>query len=122
MKYLNYIVFTLMTLSFFACHKDLVDEAEMVGTWKCVEIEKQEKYPPLKEIIFDFNADSTYHLHENVLNEGQKGTWYTLGDKLYTTPEGGNLMAVKLGRSGNDTLRFYQNRGGIPEVWTMVRQ
>ncbi len=122
MKYLNYVLIAIFTLTFFSCHKDLIEEAEMVGTWKCVEIEEKGEIPPLQDIVFDFKADSTYHLHDNDLNAGQKGQWYTMEDKLYTHPEGGKLMAVKLGRSGNDTLRFYQNRGGFPVVWTMVRQ
>lgn len=117
---MRYFILVLIVVSLFSCRKDLMEEAEMVGKWECVEIVSQVEQPTLKSILFDFKADSTYQMsHGKTL---RKGTWYTLEDRLYTTPEGGVLMAVKLGRSGNDTLRFHQNRGGMVEVWTMVRR
>lgn len=119
------ILFAFVFSSFFlitSCRKDLVEETQMVGKWECVKIETKGENPPLKSIIFDFKADSTYHYYSVNNLKGQRGVWYTLDDILYTTPEGGKKMGVKLGVSGMDTLRFYQNRGGKPETWTMVRR
>jgi len=122
MKIQSLLCLAFITCFLYSCRKDLVDEAQLVGKWKCVEIIEESETPPLQHINFEFNADSTYHYYSDNKNSGQKGDWYTLDDKLYTTPEGGKLMAVKLGVSGMDTVRFYQNKGGKPVVWVMVRQ
>lgn len=122
MKIKTVLTLLLTTLFFFSCHNDLVEESQLVGKWKCVKIEEQGTTPPLQTIIFEFNADSTYHYYGDSKRAGQKGSWYTLEDKLYTTPEGGSKMAVMLGVSGPDTIRFNQNKGGKAVVWTMVRQ
>lgn len=122
MKLQSILSIAFVIICLFSCRKDLVEEAQMVGKWQCVKIEETGENPPLQNINFVFSADSTYHYYGDDKNTGQKGTWYTLDDKLYTTPNNGKLMAVKLGVSGMDTLRFYQNKGGKPVVWTMVRQ
>lgn len=117
-----FIITITIIISLMSCRKDLVEEAELLGQWECVEIDKDGATPPLNGLAFEFRKDSTYTLKSKEGIEAQKGTWYTLEDRLYTTPEGGKLMFVVLGRSGDDTLRFHQNRGGMPETWTMVRR
>ncbi len=115
------LIFCLAAV-FFSCRKDLVDEAALVGSWECIHILKDS--PATRkpsDIRFEFRKDSTYTY--SLSNEySEDGTYYTLDDKLYTTPKGKNKMAVKLGVSGPDTLRFYQNRSGSAEVWTMLRK
>ncbi len=127
-KNLSFLL-VLIILLISACTTNLLDHNQMVGNWHCVEIIDNNKNTsaPLGEINFEFNADSTYTYYSKDKNSGQTGTWYTLEDKLYTTPEGGKKMAVKLGLTSDnpssiDTLLFYQNRGGVPEVWKMARQ
>lgn len=120
------VALLLVVCCLFSCRKDLIEEAQLVGKWQCFEIEEQEESAPLQSITFEFNADSTYHYYGDSKSAGQRGTWYTLDDKLYTTPDGGNLMAVKLGvNEGSvamDTVRFYQNKGGKAVVWHMLRK
>ncbi len=123
MNILRYSFFILaLGICFVSCRKDLVDESELVGTWQCIDILKDT--PATRspsDIKFTFKADSTYTY--SLANEySEDGTFYTLDDKLYTTPNGGSKMMVKLGVSGSDTLRFHQNRGGRMEVWTMLRK
>ncbi len=115
-------VFFLLAVTLFSCRKDLIEEAQLIGKWVCVDIKKDT--PATRkpsDISFEFRKDSTYTYA--LANEYKEdGTFYTLDDKLYTTPNGKTKMAVKLGASGTDTLRFYQNRGGNVEVWTMLRK
>lgn len=112
----------ILTLLFASCQTSLVDDSQMIGKWECVNIETKGENPPLKSIFFDFKSDSTYHYYSANNPKGQKGSWYTLNDVLYTTPQDGKKMGVKLGLNSPDTLLFYQNRGGKPETWTMVRR
>lgn len=126
MKIKSLLALLLIVFCLFSCREDLVDETQLVGKWQCFEIEEQEETAPLQTIIFEFNADSTYHYYGDSKSAGQRGTWYTLDDMLYTTPDGGNLMAVKLGinegSTAIDTVRFYQNKGGKAVVWHMKRK
>ena len=118
----KFIFAALIILTLFSCRKDLIEEAQLIGKWVCVEIKKDT--PATRkpsDISFEFKKDSTY-IYALANEYSEDGTYYTLDDKLYTTPSGKAKMAVKLGLSGTDTLRFYQNRGGNVEVWTMLRQ
>ncbi len=122
MKFQISLIALFLGLTLFSCRKDLIEETQLVGTWECVHIKKDTpaKRKP-NDFKFTFRADSTYTY--SISNEySEDGTFYTLDDKLYNTPNGKSKMAVKLGLSGMDTLRMYQNRGGNPEVWTLVRQ
>ncbi len=106
-----------------SCVTDLVDETELVGNWEGIELLKDtipSNRPP-SDVKFEFRADSTYTYR--LSNEfKEEGTWYTLQDKLYTTPDGGKKFSVILEPIGSDTMVFHQNRGGKPEHWKLMRK
>ena len=51
----------------------------------------------------------------------EEGSWFVTGQELYTTPDGGTKMMVRIVRIDADTLVFAMNRGGTPETLTLVR-
>jgi hypothetical protein len=51
----------------------------------------------------------------------EQGEWYLSGPELFTTPDGGTKMMVRIARMEGDTLVFDMNRGGTAERLVLVR-
>jgi hypothetical protein len=51
----------------------------------------------------------------------EKGTYYINGNELFTTPDGGTKMMVKLDKLTTDSLVMHMNRGGTSETLTLIR-
>lgn len=67
--------------------------------------------------IFNENGDYTFQYADNI----EKGKFTFSNNQLFTTPEGGIRMMVKVIKLESDTLIFDMNRGGQPERLTLVR-
>lgn len=66
---------------------------------------------------FDTKGRYAYRYAETT----EQGDWYLSGRELFTTPDGGTRMMVRIARLEGDTLVFDMNRGGTPERLTLVR-
>ena len=70
-------------------------------------------------VAFQFNPDGTYTYAYQDLEES--GTYFITGQELYTTPDGGTKIMVKIKSITQDTLQFEMNRGGQLELLTLSR-
>lgn len=71
------------------------------------------------QVFFEFKADGTYAAGFG--EQGEKGVWRTVGDKLYTTAEGRKEIMVKIQTLNAITLKFEMNRGGQQETIELIK-
>ncbi len=123
MKFLR-LLFSLALLVFaglFSC-KENENEKLLPGKWSGVEwlIDGQPSTYAVTSTSFEFLPDGSYQYRYQ--DRIEKGSFYLSGNELYTTPEGGVKMMVKLRKLTADSLIFDMNRGGQAESLTLVRQ
>lgn len=94
----------------------------IVGNWSGTEwlVNGKPSDLNIKSTHFTFNdkGEYTYEYSGNKEN----GTYIIEKDMLFTTPKGENEMMVKIMKLTKDSLVFDMNRGGQPELLTLVRQ
>jgi len=94
----------------------------IIGSWSGTEWLVNDKPSDLdaKGTFFIFNdkGEYTYEYSGNKEN----GTYTIEKDMLFTTPKGENEMMVKIKKLTKDSLVFDMNRGGQPELLTLLRQ
>ena len=122
MKHLFSFLLPVAILFFTAsCNKSEVDK-RIFGNWAGVEwlVEGQPSTHTPGDAIFTFDSLGVYTFtyQDNI----EKGTYYINGNQLFTTPDGGIKMMVKIPKLTVDTLVFYMNRGGQAETLTLVRK
>ncbi|MBK9982369.1 MAG: lipocalin family protein [Saprospiraceae bacterium] len=71
------------------------------------------------EAVFTFNEDGIYSFE--YAGNVENGKYYVNNNELFTTPEGGIKMMVKIPKLTQDTLIFDMNRGGQSEKLTLIR-
>lgn len=94
----------------------------IVGHWTGVEWLEEGKpslYTP-GDASFQFEAGHDYSF--TYAGNTEQGQYYVSNGELYTTPDGGVKMMVKIVKLDQDTLRFDMNRGGTSEQLTLVRK
>ena len=94
----------------------------IVGHWTGVEWLEEGKpslYTP-GDAAFTFDAGDTYSF--TYAGNTETGKYYVSNHELFTTPDGGVKMMVKIIKLDQDTLRFDMNRGGTAERLTLVRR
>ena len=67
--------------------------------------------------VFQENGQYTYSYNDAV----EKGKYFLTNGELYTTPDGGTKMMVKIEKLTQDSLVFNMNRGGQAETLTLLR-
>jgi len=98
--------------------KDLI-----IGRWTGVEwLEGGQPSSILNpaDAVFQFDAGDAYSF--TYAGNTEKGKYFVSNQQLFTTPEGGAKMMVRITKLDQDTLRFDMNRGGTSERLTLVRQ
>ena len=98
--------------------KDLI-----IGRWTGVEwLERGQPSSILNpnDAVFQFDAGDTYSF--TYAGNTEKGKYFVSNQQLFTTPDGGVKMMVRIIKLDQDTLRFDMNRGGSSERLTLVRQ
>ena len=98
--------------------KDLI-----VGRWTGVEwLESGQPSAALNpaDAVFQFDAGDTYSF--TYAGNTESGKYFVTNQQLFTTPDGGVKMMVKIIKLDQDTLQFDMNRGGSSERLTLVRQ
>jgi hypothetical protein len=112
----------LFVLAFIACQQTIERSPTLIGRWQGVEweINGQPSGIDAAQVEFGFETDGTYMARFG--DQSEKGTWYTQGDKLYTTAEGRKEISVRLLKNDGQTLRMEMNRGGRPEELELKKQ
>jgi hypothetical protein len=119
----SYTIFTLvffMAVFFSSCF-DSIDKKMVVGQWNGVEwiVEGQPSEIDATSASFVFKGDGTYTY--TYADATEKGKYFISGNELFTTPEGGIKMMVKIEKITGDSLVFNMNRGGTAETLTLVK-
>ena len=111
---------TLAIMLFVSCSNTEKNKL-LYGSWTGAEwlVEgKPSSHSPQDAVFtFDETGHYTFTYNDNV----EKGTYYTNNNQLFTTPDGGIKMMVKIPKLTQDTLIFDMNRGGQAERLTLVR-
>lgn len=119
MKWQTYFLLILV-FSFFACGES-VDKTLLAGTWNGVEwvVEGQRDAYDATLASFTFEPEGRYAYTYNGATE--KGDYYVTNRELYTTPDGGVKMMVRIRTLSPDSLVFDMNRGGMAERLKLLR-
>ena len=120
MRTLLFIYIFLIPLLCISCF-DAKKKKLLLGEWTGVEWVSGSTPVPVnpENTIFQFDPDGHYSLkfEGNV----ETGKYAYANNQLFTTPDGGIRMMVKIEKLTDDTLIFNMNRGGQPERLTLVR-
>jgi hypothetical protein len=119
----SYTTFTLafsMAIFFSSCF-DSIDKKMVIGQWNGVEwiVEGQSSQIDATSASFVFKDDGTYTY--TYADATESGKYFISGNELFTTPEGGIKMMVRIEKITPDSLVFNMNRGGTAETLTLVR-
>ena len=99
------------------------DKELIIGHWTGVEWLEQgapsRLYTP-GDASFQFETSGDYSF--TYADNTEQGRYFVSNHQLFTTPEGGVKMMVKIIKLDQDTLRFDMNRGGTSEQLTLVRR
>lgn len=111
----------VVVLSMHAC-KQPVDKNLLFGEWRGVDwrIEGQEAEYDAASTTFSFDTSGRYVYRYGDFEEG--GEYSVVSDELFTTPDGGMKMMVKISTLTPDSLVMHMNRGGTSETLKLVRE
>lgn len=118
----SYFKWCISLLGVSACTILVTDNKLIFGKWTGIEWLAEgspSAYDP-SDATFTFmeNGEYTFQYADNV----EKGRFTLSNNQLFTTPEGGIRMMVKVIKLTNDTLVFDMNRGGQPERLTLIKK
>jgi hypothetical protein len=115
------IIFTCTFLMMTACTLMVTDNKLIFGKWTGIEWlsegEPSTYNPADATFTFSENGYYSFQYADNI----EKGKFTFSNNQLFTTPEGGIRMMVKVIKLENDTLIFDMNRGGQAERLTLVK-
>ena len=113
-------VFVCLLLVLIACSTPAY-EKDLPGRWQAVSwLANQGPSGHATEgTVFVFDDSGRYQYTYGGATE--QGEWYLSGPELFTTPDGGTKMMVRIARLEGDTLVFDMNRGGTAETLTLAR-
>ncbi len=117
------VAFILMTflIGMASCSAGKQKEL-IIGTWTGVEwlVNGKNSDYNATETTFTFGDSGNYSFAygSNIEN----GEYFISNGELFTTPDGGIKMMVKIPKITQDTLVFNMNRGGQAESLTLVRK
>ncbi len=106
---------------FSSCGTTIDRNPALYGRWEGKEwlVNGQPSQQDPSKIFFEFREDGTYSA--GYRTEGEKGSWRTDHDKLYTTAEGKKEKVVRIQFEGPIGLTFEMNRGGVPETMKLIK-
>ena len=114
------LILLLISITCTSCF-DAKKKKIILGEWVGVEWVSGTSPIPVdpEDAMFTFHENGEYSLQF----EGniEKGKYAYANNQLFTTPEGGIRMMVKIEKLTDDTLIFNMNRGGQAEKLTLVR-
>ena len=122
MKYLKLFFSTFFALFFLHSCVNSENNTLIIGNWQAIEwlVDGNISNRDVLSTRFSFDAKNQYTFE--YAGRKEKGTYKVENDMLFTTPEGETEMMVKIARLTKDTLVFNMNRGGQPELLTLIRK
>ena len=122
MKHSGSLLSSFFLLLFFLSCTQSENDKLIIGQWTGTEwlTEGQPSGHSPGDAVFTFDETGNYSFQyrDNI----EKGTFYVNNNQLFTTPEGGIKMMVKIPKLTEDTLIFDMNRGGQAEKLTLIRK
>jgi len=122
MRILPLFPFCFMVFAFLPSCDNSKDKELIIGHWTGVEWLEEEApslYTP-SDASFQFESTGDYTF--TYAGNSEQGKYFVSNHQLFTTPDGGIKMMVKVMKLDQDTLRFDMNRGGKSERLTLVRK
>ena len=118
--FINYLPFITIVIMLTACG-DNTNNKLIVGNWQATEwlINGQPSEANVKNTSFRFNDKGRYSFTNSGRTE--EGTYKVENEMLFTTPANQQEMMVKISKLSGDSLVFDMNRGGQPEILTLVK-
>lgn len=114
------LLFSLMLFE-TACKPENDKNPALFGKWQGKEwlVFDRPSGQDATQVFFEFGEDGAYSAGFG--EQGEKGVWRTVGDKLYTTAEGRKEIMVKIQTLNTAALKFEMNRGGQQETIELVK-
>ena len=121
MHHLKFGILLACTLGLLLSCTEKVDKKLLPGDWQGVQwiVAGMGGEIDASTAVFSFKEDGHYTYSYNDAKE--KGKYYVVNGELYTTPDGGTKMMVKIEKLTQDSLVFNMNRGGQSETLTLLR-
>jgi len=117
MKYLS--LFAFLVFCFANCATDLGYQTKIQGSWQVTHwATGNDQTRPVDNVKFEFHG-AEYNAQLGQRNEA--GKFRIENDKLYTHAEGQQEIMVKIQKLTADSMVFEMNRGGTPEVMTLIK-
>jgi hypothetical protein len=120
-KSFYFLTIIILSALLLACDNSK-DKELIIGHWTGVEW-LEEGVPSIYtpgDASFQFETTGDYTF--TYAGNAEKGKYFVSNHQLFTTPDGGIKMMVKVIKLDQDTLRFDMNRGGKAERLTLVRR
>ena len=107
-------------LALTSCHSE--NEKSIQGKWQGIEWLANGKPSDMKATATAFEFDDKGNYSFDYAGEMQTGTYKVENNMLFTTPVGEQEIMVKITKLKGDTLVFDMNRGGRPEILTLIKK
>ena len=122
MKNVKYLFHFILAMIFMTACNGKIDEKLIHGEWKGTEwlIEGQTGDYDATSALFTFDEKGKYSF--NYAGSGETGKYHISNNELFTTPDGGIQMMVKIQKLTADSLVMQMNRGGTAEKLTLLRK
>jgi len=118
---IKYILLSCCASVLWLSCADEIDKKLLPGDWKGAEwiVAGIDGNIDASTAMFSFKDDGQYTYSYN--DAVENGKYYVVNRELYTTPDGGTKMMVKIEKLTQDSLVFNMNRGGQSETLTLLR-
>ncbi len=118
MKYLS--LFAFLVFCFANCSQDLGYKTKIQGSWQVTHWDiGNGQTRPVENVHFEFHGDE---YGAKLGQRSEAGKFRIENDKLYTHAEGQQEIMVKIQKLTADSMVFEMNRGGTPEVMTLLKE
>ncbi len=106
----------------FSCGGPNENAKLIVGNWTGVEWLENGSPSGHNASAAHFNFDDKGNYSFEYGDNKENGSYKVERDMLFTTPKGEAEIMVKITKLNKDSLVFDMNRGGTPEILTLVRK
>jgi hypothetical protein len=115
-------VLLLPLLLLASCKQEKTLLPALFGQWQGTKwfIEDKPADVDAGEVLFEFKPDGSYTARYG--EQAESGTWYTEGNKLYTTATGRAEIVTQFQQAGDGELKIEMNRGGRRERLELIKK
>src|SRR5688572_30255013 len=116
----NILLFGIVMIFMVGCTMMITDNKLIFGEWTGVEwlVDNSISTHDPRQARFTFDEEGNYTYQ--YAGDTEKGNFTFANNQLFTTPDGGIKIMVKVPRIEQDTMVFEMNRGGQSERLTLV--